>query len=486
MTDLTGSTRPLRFPLYDSEVIEQDFADSSEVLFDLTDMFPEDPNESTLITLNISLNEYVALASAIDVGRDIAYGDNALYIWWIWLKVVQMDICDLVADCILTSENVQNALNSVINVNSSTDTYNYAQNQSGVILGDGNNPTCDLDTLWGGVSFLIEQTNQQNIDLLEQFEVATNLQDFMSQVVGNVTGIDETSIDAIFGWIEFIQDNIAENYAAQVTQGYLDEISCGLFCLAKDTCELTPEMIYDYFMGRLSGAITFDSIISTALNFIVAGTWAGTEIADAFFMSNLMMRANFGKFFEWVGFNSFDTSMRLGFLQPSSAWTLLCECDDSWEHTFDFTANDGGWYATAPADGNVLGTYVASQGWSTTDDLFAQPNYYARAVSIRIDFDQTNITELEMTYNYQKGSWSATGTAMSINTRLTNVVTMSYTESSDVIDDGNGENNGVVGDVQADNARLLLDASRVQSQSYSGSALITSCTIRGTGTNPFI
>ena len=143
-----------------------------------------------------------------------------------------MDLCDLVASCIENSESVQDAINNLIRTNNQDSTTEYSQSQNDLILGDGNNPTCDLDTLWGGISYLIESTDRQNVDLLEQFEVATNLQDFMSQVVGDVTGIDETSMDAILGWIEYIQDNIAENYAAQVTQAYLDELSCDLFCLA--------------------------------------------------------------------------------------------------------------------------------------------------------------------------------------------------------------------------------------------------------------
>jgi hypothetical protein len=45
-----------------------------------------DPNKRVTVELELSLNEYVALATSLDVGRDIAYSDESEYIWWLWTR----------------------------------------------------------------------------------------------------------------------------------------------------------------------------------------------------------------------------------------------------------------------------------------------------------------------------------------------------------------------------------------------------------------
>jgi hypothetical protein len=163
----------------------------------------------------------------------------------------------------------------------------------------------------------------------------------------------------------------------------------------------------------------------------------------------------------------------------------LCN-DCGWTHVFDFSVDDGGFYRIAPASGDILGFYASGQGWRYEDGLFATPDYYARAVSIRRDFTSTNITSVEMEFNHTQGTWSATGTALSVNTRTGNTVDMAYTENNNEIADGTGLTASVSGDVDSDNIRLLVDASRIQSASYDGFALLTKVTVMGTGTNPFV
>jgi hypothetical protein len=63
---------------------------------------------------------------------------------------------------------------------------------------------------------------------------------------------------------------------------------------------------------------------------------------------------------------------------------------------------------------------------------------------------------------------------------------MAYNESDTQIQDGSNLVATVSGDVTSDNIRILVNASRVQSASYDGFALITKVVVTGTGTNPFI
>lgn len=60
-------------------------------------------DEETEIVMRLSLDEYVALASCVDVGSDIAYSSDALRVWWIWTKAFlgenMIKDCNDVIDC---------------------------------------------------------------------------------------------------------------------------------------------------------------------------------------------------------------------------------------------------------------------------------------------------------------------------------------------------------------------------------------------------
>lgn len=83
-----------------------------------------DPDEVVSVQMDLSLNEYVALATALDVGRDIAYADESDYIWWLWTRAfvqtleVDLPSCvptlggggymQLLPDCISIQDNIIN------------------------------------------------------------------------------------------------------------------------------------------------------------------------------------------------------------------------------------------------------------------------------------------------------------------------------------------------------------------------------------------
>lgn len=111
-----ADSRKLPFPLINSLSIVGFSPDDGQQPISLNDLFPD---ETTKIKLEfeLSLDEYVALASAIDVGRDIAYGEDSEFLWWVWVACVKglaMD-CDGVADCIENSAAVQAAIANLLN-----------------------------------------------------------------------------------------------------------------------------------------------------------------------------------------------------------------------------------------------------------------------------------------------------------------------------------------------------------------------------------
>ncbi len=92
-----GPIRPLSWELRSSKrthnTVEDDDCESPSSF-----VWPEDPDERTVIPFLLSLNEYVVLATCIDVGRDIAYPFTSERVTWLWLRnfrcEVSMPCCD--------------------------------------------------------------------------------------------------------------------------------------------------------------------------------------------------------------------------------------------------------------------------------------------------------------------------------------------------------------------------------------------------------
>lgn len=358
MVQPTGTLRPLPYALKDSEDMESVVGSGGVSELSLDDWATEDADERVDIVLNISLNEYVALASTIDVGRDIAYGDNSIYLWWVWVRsLISMSICDAVTACINDPESgVMQAILEQITLTDGDSSIENGQSQGDLIIGTTANPTCSLDMLWGGIESVIERANQNNIDVLEQLEVSTNTFEWVAEVAGGLFGVELPVIQSLMDWAQFIQDSILENYEAEITTAYLEELQCDLFCLSKSNCELTPEILVDYFYDRLSSVLTIGSLLSDTAEFIITGSWSGTEIADVFFLSQFAFRAQLGRWFEDIAFGSIDLDMRLGFTNPSDNWILLCdECLTEIVVTFG-----GGGYSDYTIDNGSLDSGVGN------------------------------------------------------------------------------------------------------------------------------
>lgn len=399
MTSPTGSIRPLKFPLRRSADNESQTPNAPEVsLLSLDGWQTSDSDERVDIVLNLSLNEYVALSTCIDVGRDIAYGDNSIYLWWIWVRsIVSLNICESVLDCIENDADVRDAINQLVMSQTSQLWLDNAQSQANDVLGSGNNPTCDLDILWGGINFLIDRANQNNIDVLEIFEAVTNNFELLSLIFPNTAEDGTSLINAGLDWVAWMQDNIIENYEANVTEGYLDDLKCDLFCLAQEDCILTPKMLTDYFFDRVSSSLTFESLFSATVSYLLAGTWSGTQIPDVFFLSQFALRAQVGGLLDFIGFVDIDKDMRIGFTDPSSAWSVLCACAQPPDYEFDFTTSQEGFSIYNDGINGPRGEWIDSVGFS---QLWSDSRY---RLSIYKDMDETlDIDKIDLDVEWEQ------------------------------------------------------------------------------------
>jgi hypothetical protein len=459
----------LQYPLNLSEDIASDTPNDPEILFESLEGWTSDDSEERInIVLNLSLDEYVALATSIDVGRDLAYGDNSLYIWWIWIRsLISMNLCESVQDCIENHEGTQEAILALTGGGGSLAELE-AINSSGEIkngdLAAGENAGCDEDTWFGGIDELIERMNALNVDSLEIFEARTNELDFLSDVIGDITVIDETSIDAVLAWMVTLQENIAENYAAQYTTEYADEIKCDLFCLAIEECQLNPDMLFEYFVARLAGSVTWESLLLDVLNYLTGGEWSGTQIADFMMLSQIGFRKSVGFFFGGGQFKDLSLALRVGFRNPSSAWEELCDECATWEFTVDFADLPSGFTITSGSLNEVdsiIGAFVSGNDWNST---------------IEWDFgSEFNITRIRFNGHITTSNNNGLYCRDSTNSSPGDVLIASI---------GSGDR---VGDTGTIDIEMQTGFARVVGGSSSGSRMNASTLIfNGTGTNPFI
>lgn len=248
-----------------------------------------------------------------------------------------VDICQLIIDCI--EDETTGVADTIINLyNDSDSVLDMAKNQRDLLLADGNNPTCDKDMWYGGIDNLVRSLHENNQDSLQILEVATNVFEWLANVAAGIFGIEAPVLQSMADWALFIQQSILENYEAQWTQQYRETITCDLWCIATENCEITPQQLVNYFFERLGSQLTFDSLLTESLEFLVLGVWVGTEIVDAMMLSQLVFRAQFGRWFADVAFNSIDLDIRLGFDNPSTDWQLLCTCPNC--TLYDFSIDE--------------------------------------------------------------------------------------------------------------------------------------------------
>lgn len=334
MTQPTGSMRKLDFPLNLTEDMESDVGTEIVPIVDLSDWSEPDPDVRIPIVLDLSLNEYIALASAVDVGRDIAYGDNSIYIWWLWVRSLEsMAICQAIIDCIETDDAVRIAINDSVaglpDVDGSP--IQYGQEVFPPPVG------CDKDETWGYVDALWEFIHTNNVDFLEQLNEATNQAGQINTLFKFIPGFEQIPVSDFLAWIENLGEYNLDAYNASVTVAIQDAIKCDLFCIAvNNNCSISFGDVYDYFLTKFGGfnPPTLGATFLELVVFMVTGAYPSDRIIYLWSLVQLG--------FAFIGANFLSlNSVRPYAIQaqngdPDDDWILLCDsCDDLLIVTFD-------------------------------------------------------------------------------------------------------------------------------------------------------
>jgi hypothetical protein len=370
---------PLRFPLVNAGETPNDGTPQQI-------SWPDIPNDERInVTIQVSLDEYVALASSVDVGRDIAYGDDTELIWWIWNRAIIMDICTQIADCISNQESATSqAIQQWLQNNGYSANFRDVSNAYPLLTPSAqaeNLIPSDFDCSDAQIMALsrkiVQELNQSTEDLLQVIELVTSsveLAEIITQYIP-IVGI----------YVEFaswIYDTLVEFYQASYDQAVEDELACALYCIAIEDCELSLDDMLSVYESSFVAEITPPSSVADVLSIL---EWAsevelaiGLETVAMFHWTVLQLMRFGGGLQGFVGISDLKSTIKT--VRGWSDYSYEdCECaptetpTDYWMIYQDFSLGSGAW------------TIQANNGIQQADGIMSQTNGSITAVVCRID-----------------------------------------------------------------------------------------------------
>lgn len=430
-------SRSLPFPLRHPETFSI-VSGEGDITHLTPDIFPLDNDEKINIVLNLSLNEFVAIASSIDVGSDIAYGDNRNLVWWTWVRsfigLAANMTCEQVADCIESEIDAGNTtlINKLTENNINTGTggnYNRVNGDITTVL-DRNPPlslqsdvkelpNCDLNALWGGIRHgIVERLDDTARDLLEDLAAINDTPQRFQAFIDVIPVLGDIAEGIVTLATEVIPD-ILNLYNSYSSEAILDEIACDLFALVCSECRYpTFEELYNYYSTL---GYDFSSMEAQTLAPMVQkiaamiGTFQPSSIVYhsmiTFQLFTLYLQA------QWNGNAGTSTILKFAALGEdfgSNNWLDLCEtCNEQYVlWTWDFTTQGQGEFYADLANTTSKAVFESGKGWRAVPhsggkrfnvNMLFDPSWEVRAAAMK--FSGTGGTDRTW---YRRPTWAST------------------------------------------------------------------------------
>jgi hypothetical protein len=324
--------------------------------------------------MTLSLNEYIALSSCIDVGDDIAYGENAILLWYIWVRSLNsMELCEQIADCIDNSTIVQSAINTTIINQGSIDpntidpdttilTDRIPEPETTEIAKTTSDP-CDLDAIWAGIREMIERIDANGRDILEDLAVINDKIEQWGEIVDLVPLLGDTIKDISDLFTEQLPDML-NAYNAASSPTFLDLVACDLFSIVCNDCRYpTFDEILNYFGSHSYVALpTISATSYGALWNVIKFVTIGVPEALWYTINawQCITLAYDGLFNRSYGRRSFEIWASFGEDNPNDNWEIICGgCPEPpYEIYFDFNGDDA-----VPPNTMNAGSYIGGVYW---------------------------------------------------------------------------------------------------------------------------
>lgn len=390
--------------------------------------------------------------------------------------VMFSEFCEFVADCIMNSEDVQNALasQSASGGNARTVINNTVYSNTVIIAENADANGCTDDARYGRIEALIDYINTVQEDFYQSVDAATNVLGELSTLVSAIPLFETLPFDELIATIadtgEQWDDSYIASYNTQLKEDFICELWCGI-----QGCDVTLEDVRiaiesRYNLDSTQGALNVLSLVALFGRIATTVGSAGglTYIGDDFvFLSWLLQIAAVEATGQFFGVSIGDYVGEASNGSPSGLWSGCTPCPQVWQEVFDFTVSDGGFQA----QGSDQALYQPGVGWAA--DL-GNPltNHLIR---IFRTFATTQITRIEFTIDTQM---TGNRDLAAIQTELSGVATSVFTSQP------TSATSFDTGAISQNSDQINLDISENFSP-VSTTVVITGCTVEGTGTNPF-
>lgn len=417
-----AENRDLQYPLNRSLVAELQTG-AEELTLTQFEWATTDPDERVVIALELSLNEFIGLSSSIDVGSDIAFGEDAILIWWTWVRsFTSVDFCSKVAECVLNDPTVQAAISTAFSGNGGAGgvgTPNAPLPQS---LREENlfpsDLVCDNGHIFNQCLEVVQALDRAAVDFFQIVEAITNPAEYAVLLADNwgAAGAIPASVAETAAWL---QDTIAETYNAAYTASVESELACALFCVAEPTCSLSLDDIYNAYQEESTIDLPDLNDIASVFDFLFTVTLNTDKliVASVHLMILAMLRwgSSFANIGTWSYLKIVLESAKSG---TNTGWTA-CSCASllCWEydftagvqHGFVFVGNSDTWaLAKRPASGQpVAGTNTGSL--LNAGDYQDTTGTQVRSLLVYKQFSaDVDIREVQADVSYARGNGSGT------------------------------------------------------------------------------
>lgn len=443
------------------------------------------------ITLKLSSQQFTDIYSALQIGARINEPQNYQNILLYFLQGVMcpMNLCDAIELNCMTDADFMSALVAALlpygigGNGSGNDTPLDSENTSDI---SGLSAGCTASDEYGVCYELVAKMDTIATDFFEIVETITNPGEYAATLSDNIP-IFQIVGGSVVETAAWLQDTIAEIYAAAFNASSHEDMACALYCEIKGTCDITLENIRDAYRSFLGGL----SIPSPATDWVTFTLWmAGitTGLTDNvtvslmhLFIAEVMVR---GSRFLGAVTRSLEIAAQYAvpLLPPAS-----CGCAGEWCWTADFTSTNGGFTTSVP--NRNQGEYVGSTGWQCE---YGVPDPNPDAVGndarcyIQLDFDDGEATVGLVDIHYDSTDWTG-GSSRNFTVRL---MDNGGTTPVDTISDPNYPKVASNELIQVDFGGQTGDAIRIQitqdANGNPGSDLVTMIdfTMSGDGDNP--
>jgi len=318
-----GNPRGLPYPLRNQVSNDNVVSDLGLTVNDF--IWPEDPEERTLLPLWVSQHEFTAISSAMDVGADIAYPVQYIEVMWILMRNLRYNvpICSALIDCINNDVDTKQAIIDALLGSEEFKDY-ISESVRGLTTGQIVGPlvagSCDESVVAGKMIALVEALDTNNSDALEIVEVGTNDEEKVAALLEGIPIVDELPFGDIIDFLQDLLEDFGENYNAASTTERKDELARDLWCFAlqKEDCALSFADLFEFFNDRVSSGLTLGSLVENIVQWVALGDFGTDQLVFDGMMFLQIAFTRVGK--EFFGINVPKIGALTRDASPSSAW----------------------------------------------------------------------------------------------------------------------------------------------------------------------